>query len=317
MNTLPMKHRGARMVVFAAALSAISILPPLAVAADHPDNNAPGVVEKMKSWTEQMTQKFRDTIEGLREEGKQKGKGAPTASADVREQPDSYIVRLSLPDRNLSKVQVKLEGNTLRIVAPAEGKAGRYEQMVELNGIASDAKPQIDSRQNEGVMVVTVPKTESGLAKGASPGSSGSWTSPFSDWDHDVVGRMEQMQEEMNRIFEKSFHDFGGGTAWKNFFNEPRVGSAMDVREEGNNYVVHAYLPSRDANNVNVSVEGQTLKIEARAEESRKEGDKSNSGVISRQAQYSQLFTLPGPVQGDKMKVDRKEGVLIITLPKA
>ena len=66
---------------------------------------------------------------------------------------------------------------------------------------------------------------------------------------------------------------------------------------------------------VNVSVEGQTLKIEAKAEES---GEKQDKGmIISRQAQYSQLLTLPGPVKVDKMKVDRKEGLLVVTLPKA
>ena len=98
-------------------------------------------------------------------------------------------------------------------------------------------------------------------------------------------------------------------------FDEPLFGSSVDLSEEGNNYVVRAYLPRRDMNKVNVSVEGQTLKIEAKAEES---GDNPEKGmIVSRQAQYSQMLTLPGPVKVDKMKVDRKEGLLVVTLPKA
>jgi HSP20 family molecular chaperone IbpA len=67
--------------------------------------------------------------------------------------------------------------------------------------------------------------------------------------------------------------------------------------------------------NVNVTIEGQTLKIEAKAEETGK--DKEKDAVLTHKANYSQLITLPGPVQEDKMKVDRKEAMLVVRLPKA
>ncbi|MEO7098952.1 MAG: Hsp20/alpha crystallin family protein [Luteolibacter sp.] len=38
---------------------------------------------------------------------------------------------------------------------------------------------------------------------------------------------------------------------------------------------------------------------------------------MTHKAEYMQILSLPGPVQVDKMKVDRKEGVLTVTLPKA
>jgi HSP20 family molecular chaperone IbpA len=68
-------------------------------------------------------------------------------------------------------------------------------------------------------------------------------------------------------------------------------------------------------NNVNVTVEGQTLKLEAKAEKT--EQKEKNGMVFAQKARYSQLLTLPGPVQADKMAVKRKENMLVVTLPKA
>ena len=44
-----------------------------------------------------------------------------------------------------------------------------------------------------------------------------------------------------------------------------------------------------------------------------------NAGALhsTRKSAYSQLLTLPGPVQGEKMQVDKQEGMLVVTLPKA
>jgi HSP20 family molecular chaperone IbpA len=79
--------------------------------------------------------------------------------------------------------------------------------------------------------------------------------------------------------------------------------------------VVRAYLPDRDAENVKVVVEdGRILKIDAVAEEST---DKTKDGLIlKRKASYSQRITLPGPVDPDKLAVDRKQDMLVITVPK-
>jgi HSP20 family molecular chaperone IbpA len=80
-------------------------------------------------------------------------------------------------------------------------------------------------------------------------------------------------------------------------------------------YIVRAYLPDRDINNVNVTVEGQTLRLEAQAEAPDQKRD--DETVVWRKAQYSQLLTPPGPVQADKMTVERKEHMLVVRVPKA
>lgn len=124
------------------------------------------------------------------------------------------------------------------------------------------------------------------------------------------------MHREMDRIFEDSFREFRTLPEHKGFFDRPRFGSSLDLQEEGDNYVVRAYLPDRDMANVNVTIENNTLlKIEAKSEDTNKKEDK---GVVkSRQTHYAQVLTLPGPGQADKMKADKKEAMLVVTLPKA
>jgi HSP20 family molecular chaperone IbpA len=113
----------------------------------------------------------------------------------------------------------------------------------------------------------------------------------------------------------KAFAEFRSVPEFKEFFNQSRFGASLDIKEESDKYVIRAYLPDRDMNNVNVTVEGQTLKVEAKTENA---GQKEKDGMVfSRKARYSQLLTLPGPVQANKMAVERKENMLVVTLPKA
>ena len=274
-----------------------------------------GFLDKMEQWQDKMSDKFRDTWKSLR--GDSKEKSVATASVDLREDKDNYTLRLNLPDRDLEKVEIKLEGDTLRIVAPAGDKAGRYEQTLALAGVAADAQAKIERKPKDSMIVVSVPKSAT-VADGKPaltlPDPS---LLPFSDWDRDIFARMEKMRREMDRTFEDAFHDFRNAPEHKGFFDEPRFGSTFDLKEEGDNYVVRAYLPDRDVQNINVTVEERTLKIEAKEQEiTKKEGER---GILhsTRKAAYSQLLTLPGPVQGDKMKVEKKEGMVVVTLPKA
>ena len=80
---------------------------------------------------------------------------------------------------------------------------------------------------------------------------------------------------------------------------------------------MRVYLPDRDMQNINVTLEDRALKIEAKDEETTKKEDKAGALHSTRKAAYSQLVTLPGPVQSEKMKVEKKEGMIVVTVPKA
>jgi HSP20 family molecular chaperone IbpA len=292
----------------------------VAVAADSgqntPENSDP-IIQKMKAWQEEMSKAFHDTWQGLRQDQTAKNLSESTlatASVDLREQQDSYTVRLNLPNRNLDKVEVNLSGDTLHIVAPAEAKAARYEQNIHLEGVAAQAALQIQRLQNDSLIVITVPKSPEVATTKPSLGV-GSPLVNWDAWDRDVLERMDRMQREMDNIFNQSFAEVQNQSGFNTFFDQARFDSSCDIQDEGTKYVVRAYLPDRDMNNVNVTIEGQILKLEAKGE-STQQGNKGNA-VFSQNAQYSQILTLPGPVQTDKMTVDRKDNMLVVTLPKA
>jgi len=275
-----------------------------------------GFAQKVERWQNKMSEAFRDTWKDLRDNS---GKAtAPTASVDLREEKEAYTLRLNLPNRDLSKVTVTLEGDTLHIVAPAQNETNRYEQTVTLAGLAPDAKPKIDRMDKDGILVVTVPKGAAIADNNQPPAVTDDLLTPSTDWDRDFLERMDKMRHEMDRIFNESFAEFSLNPDHKNYFDEFNFGSSVNIKEEGPNYIVTAYLPERDMENINATVDGQTLKIEAKAEtNSGQTGDKANGNAMTHKAQYMQILTLPGPVQVDKMKIDRKEGILTVTLPKA
>ena len=286
-----------------------------AVAADEAKKDNKGFMEKMDRWQDKMSKKFRDTWKGLRGDGK--GKSVATASVDLREDKDSYTVRLNLPDRDLEKVEIKLDGDTLRVIAPAGDKAGRYEQSVALAGVASGAEPKIERKQKDNMIVVTVPKSSSVADDPPSLTLPDPALLPFSDWDRDIFARMDKMRRDMDRVFEDAFREFRAAPEHKGFFDEPRFGSSVDLKKEGDNYVVRAYLPDCDMQNISVTVEERTLKIEAKEQAMTKKEGEGGALHSTRKAAYSQILTLPGPVQSEKMKVEKKEGMVVVTLPKA
>lgn len=289
-------------------------LPSIATAEQAKKDNK-GFREKMEQWQDKMSEKFRDTWRGLR--GDSKEKSVSTASADLREDKDRYTLRLNLPDRDLENVQVKLEGDTLHVVAPAEDKAGRYEQSVALSGVVAGAEPKIERKQKDNMIVVTVPKGAAATGDKPSLSMPDPALLPLTTWDRDIFERMEKMRRDMDRAFDDAFREFRVTPEYKGFFDEPRFGSSLDLKEEGDNYVVRAYLPDRDMQNINVTVEAGTLKIEAKEQQTTKNDTKGETLHSTRKAAYSQLLTLPGPVQSEKMKVEKKEGMLVVTLPKA
>jgi HSP20 family protein len=262
-----------------------------------------------------MSDKFRDTWRKLRSDSGGKP-SVESASVDLREQDKSYTLRLNLPGRDLDKVQIKLDGETLRIIAPAD-KAGSYEQTVVLAGVDPGAEPRIERKKEDDLILVTVAKKPVQKLAPPSPGITGGPLFPLSEWESDVVKRMENMSREMDRIFEESFSEFRLTPEHKEGYDRRSFGSFVDLSEDDSDYVVTAYLPERDVKNVNVSVDGQTLKIEAKAETGARQDEDQRNQAAVRKAHYSQFLTLPGPVNADRMKVERKEGVLTVTLPKA
>jgi HSP20 family molecular chaperone IbpA len=98
--------------------------------------------DKLKAWQEEMSRTFRETWDKLWKDSEKAGHLLGNASVDLREQENDYIIRASLPGRTLDKVEVTLDGDTLEIAAPAEGKLGSYRQSITLGGVKPHTKPE-------------------------------------------------------------------------------------------------------------------------------------------------------------------------------
>lgn len=311
-----LRHRAVSFVI-----GALIALPPLTMATEDDKSLPENVIEKTKQLQNRMSGMFRDTWSELRDSIDAKnraGHSLSTASVDVREQNSSYTVRVSLPGRDIEKTEVGMvNGKHLRIFAPANGKSGPYEQIVILDRLAPGAKPDVEKRSSEHLIIIHLSKTPD--AAETAPESRETPPKPLmappDRWDRDILARMERMRREMDEIFQQSVKDFGDVTDFKDLFDHSRFGSSVELQEEDGNYVVRAYLPDRAAEDVKVTIEnGRILNIEAKAEE---RADQEGEGmVIKRKSHYLQQLTLPGPIDAGGLKVDRKQGLLVITVPK-
>lgn len=266
---------------------------------------------RMQQLDKQLDSIFTDTFRNF---GNWFDQSTLSASVDLRDQKDKYVARIYLPNgEDTSKVNASVENGALHITAEGEqaknGAAStqRFEQILSLPGPVQADKMHVDRKQN--LVVVTVPK-----APGATTAKPASKALPFTNapvvtnWDQSIVNEMARMQGRMDQIWEDAFpNDSMKGASPVN------VGSAVNVDDQKDKYVVRFYLPDRNLENVNVKLDKDQLRLSAKEQNEKK----SANAMSQSYAQYQQTITLPGPVKDQGMKVDRKGATIVVTVPKA
>jgi HSP20 family protein len=126
------------------------------------------------------------------------------------------------------------------------------------------------------------------------------------------INDLNRIRQEINRIFEDPLALLARGTS---FFEgwEP----SLDVYEDPDKITVRAELPGMEKENINVSLEGNTLTIagERKHEEERKEGNTFRSERFF--GRFQRSVTLPQPVDVNRLQANYKDGVLSIVCPKS
>lgn len=251
--------------------------------------------ERLQELHQEATRTFQKTYDDLWGETPD---GLLNSSVDLREQPDRYVVRVHLAGRNPDEVEVKVESGQLTIRSPAQPGGTPYEQQISLPD--TDASPVVLVERGHHGLVISVAKKGHTIR-------SGNTTSP--DSDRAVLDRMRRLQRQMDRMFTDMFgENSGSDDSW---FDRGLFGSSVKLEDKGDHYEVRAFLPDRSVTDVDVTLEGRNLHIK-----SRKDSGAPVRG-IHENAGYEQTIDLPGPVRSEEMNVERKEGVLVITLPKA
>ena len=92
---------------------------------------------------------------------------------------------------------------------------------------------------------------------------------------------------------------------------------AVDMYETGDSVIVKTAIPGVTADDIDVSIAGDTLTIKA---ETKAEEEVKRENYLRRERRYGSYcrsVTLPGGLQADKADADYSNGILTLTLPKA
>jgi len=91
----------------------------------------------------------------------------------------------------------------------------------------------------------------------------------------------------------------------------------MDVKEQGDNYLVHAELPGVKKEDIHVVIDGSQVSISA---ETKQEKEVKDGDRVLRSERYigkvSRSFQLEQDIDDDKAAAKFNDGVLELTLPK-
>jgi HSP20 family protein len=134
---------------------------------------------------------------------------------------------------------------------------------------------------------------------------------PFADMDRmqkDIDSAIHRATQQL-RFGSAGIPDWNGGAGFS---------SALDVRDRGDHYEVRADLPQTDQKDVKVTTQGdREVHVDVTQHQEQKKDANGTQSTFSEFGSYDQLVTLPGPADMTQMKVDNRNGELVITIPKA
>ena len=129
----------------------------------------------------------------------------------------------------------------------------------------------------------------------------------------DPFRELEDVSERLNRAFGRSALAGGRKDAMTTFDWAPSV----DVLETAEDFQVKAELPDVKKEDVKVSVDGGTLRIEGERKQEKEEKGKKWHRVERSYGSFMRSFTLPENIDDAKVQADFKDGILNIRLPKS
>ena len=111
---------------------------------------------------------------------------------------------------------------------------------------------------------------------------------------------------------------FGGffGKEWDAPLSTRTWNPMVDVFENPNEVVFKAELPGMNAKDIEVNFESNVLTIKGERHFEKETKEENYHRVERDYGTFSRSFTVPTPVNGDKVVAEYKDGVLKVVLPK-
>ena len=127
-------------------------------------------------------------------------------------------------------------------------------------------------------------------------------------WPSDLFG----IQREMNRLFDNVFRG-----SQDEEYSVSSWSPAVDIAEHDDAYVVKVELPGVNKDDVKITLESNVLTISGDKKQE-KETKKENYHRVERSyGSFQRSFTLPSTIKSEKIDASYKDGVLLVSLPKA
>lgn len=129
-------------------------------------------------------------------------------------------------------------------------------------------------------------------------------------WNWSAFDQLTNIRDEINRLFESPLENGNS-----DMFNT--WAPALDLYEDNDNLVVRAELPGLKKEDIDISLHENAVTISGE----RRNEKKYEGGKTTREERFFGRFTrsirLPKAVEAGKVKASYKDGVLLVTLPKA
>jgi len=134
------------------------------------------------------------------------------------------------------------------------------------------------------------------------------------DWD--PFRELENLHRNMNLLFDSSLARWPDTD--KNLIGGFEWGPSVDVQDKKDKILVKAELPGLEKDDVEISLENNTLilKGEKKKEEEKEDKDEKYYCRECLYGKFQRAITLPAEVKEDEVEASYKNGVLKIILPK-
>ncbi|MEI7946763.1 MAG: Hsp20/alpha crystallin family protein [bacterium] len=135
----------------------------------------------------------------------------------------------------------------------------------------------------------------------------------------DPFKEMRSMQDRIDQMFGSAFNRFQKSDDFSALSRSYRFAPDVNIEDQGEQYQVTVDLPGTDTSQIDVKLEDQMLTVSGHVKSESKETNQKGKMLREerRAGSFRRSMTLPGPVQMDKMTTTNKNGVVIITIPKA
>jgi HSP20 family protein len=130
----------------------------------------------------------------------------------------------------------------------------------------------------------------------------------------------EEIEEMMNRMSRQLEESMGGSELGQ--LTGGQGGAAVDVADRGDELVVTADLPGYETGDIDLTLRGDELRIDAERERETEESDEAGGGegrYIRKERHHqsvSRAVMLPEEVDEENVSAEYRNGVLTVTLPK-